>query len=242
MSERQPTKPIWEEEKVAKKTEKFGRKSHWGNNNCEFDEEEEKERVNKKKVNNLVQEKKKVNNVVLPPEIVPDLPTEFKKSIQNLGGTEATLDPSYKLPFVVPKKPRLRIQFVMGERQPTKPIWEEEMAAKKTKKTGRKIPRGSSDCEFHEEEEKKRANKKKVNNLVQEKKKVNNVVLPIKIVPDLPAKFEERIQNLGGTEATLVLQKELTAMDLSRDHRCLSLPRRKIKDKEFLDQAFLATG
>ncbi|KAI8569197.1 hypothetical protein RHMOL_Rhmol02G0260200 [Rhododendron molle] len=153
-------------------------------------------------------------------------------------------DPSYKPPFVVPKKPCLRIRFVMSERQ--RPIWEEEeKAAKKTKKTGRKNPRGSSDSKFDEEEEKnravkKRANEKKANNLVQEKKKVNNIVLQ-EIVPDLPAEFKERIQNLGGTEATLVLQKELTATDMSTSHTRLSLPRGKLKDKKFLDKAFLAT-
>ncbi|KAI8552604.1 hypothetical protein RHMOL_Rhmol06G0279500 [Rhododendron molle] len=99
-------------------------------------------------------------------------------------------------------------------------------AAKKIEKTGQKSPRGSSDCEFDEE---------------KEKKKVNNVVLPPEIVPDLPAEFEERTQKLGGTEATLVLQKELIATDMSPDHRCLSLPRGKLKDNEFLDKAFSAT-
>ncbi|KAF7149593.1 hypothetical protein RHSIM_Rhsim02G0212200 [Rhododendron simsii] len=188
-------------------------------------------------------------------------------------------DPSYKPPSVVPEKPPCRIRFVMSGRQPTKPVGEEEeapekpprriqfvmsgrqptkpvgeeeeAAGKKAEITGRKRPRGSSDWEFDEEEEKKRANKKKVNNLVQEKKKVNNlvqakkkvntVVLP-EIVPDLPAEFKERIQNLGGTEATLVLQKELTPTDVSSDHGRLSLPQGKLKDKEyFLDEAFLAT-
>ncbi|KAG5562998.1 hypothetical protein RHGRI_005666 [Rhododendron griersonianum] len=146
-------------------------------------------------------------------------------------------DPSYKPPSVVPKKPRLRIRFVMSERQPTKPIWEEEEAAgKEAEITGRKRPRGSSDWEFDEEEEKKRAIKRRAN-----KKKVNNVVFP-EIVPDLPAEFQERIRNLGGTEATLVIQKELTTTDMSTDHTRLSLPRGKLKDKEFLDKAFSATG
>ncbi|KAG5563001.1 hypothetical protein RHGRI_005669 [Rhododendron griersonianum] len=145
-------------------------------------------------------------------------------------------DPSYKPPSVLPKKPRLRIRFLMSERQPTKPIWEEEEAAgKEAEITGRKRPRGSSDWEFDEEEEKKRVIKKRAN-----KKKVNNVVLP-EIVPDLPAEFQERIRNLGGTEATLVLQKELTATDMSPDHTRMSLPRGKLKDKEFLDKAFSCT-
>ncbi|KAG5549886.1 hypothetical protein RHGRI_015004 [Rhododendron griersonianum] len=64
--------------------------------------------------------------------------------------------------------------------------------------------------------------------------KVNNVVLLPEIVPDLPAEFKERIQNLGGTMATLVIQKELEATDVSDDHKRLSLPRGKLKDKEFL--------
>ncbi|KAF7150150.1 hypothetical protein RHSIM_Rhsim02G0212100 [Rhododendron simsii] len=150
-------------------------------------------------------------------------------------------DPSYKPPSVVPEKPPRRIRFVMSGRQPTKPAREEEEAAgKKAEITGRKRPRGSSDWEFDEEEEKKTANKKKVNNMVQEKKKVNNVVLP-EIVPDLPAEFKERIRNLGGTEATLVLQKELTPTDMSLGHRRLSLPWGKLKDKKFLDKVFLAT-
>ncbi|KAG5562978.1 hypothetical protein RHGRI_005648 [Rhododendron griersonianum] len=143
-----------------------------------------------------------------------------------------------------PPEPRnpCKIRFVMSGRQPTKPVWEEENAGKKAEKTGRKRPRGSSDCEFGDEEDKdraikKRANMKKVNNLVRKRK----VVLP-EITPDLPAEFQERIRNLGGTEATLVIQKELTTTDMSTDHTRLSLPRGKLKDKEFLDKAFSATG
>ncbi|KAE9447953.1 hypothetical protein C3L33_20171, partial [Rhododendron williamsianum] len=148
-------------------------------------------------------------------------------------------DPSYKPPSVVPKKPPPKIRFVVRGRQPTNPIREEEKAGKKTEKTGRKRPRGSCNWEFDDGEEKKRAikkraNKKKVNKLVEKKMKVNNVVLLPEIVPDLPAEFKERIQNLGGTMATLVIQKELEATDVSDDHKRLSLPRGKLKDKEFL--------
>lgn len=53
-------------------------------------------------------------------------------------------DPSYKPPSVVPKKPRLRIRFVMSKRRPTKPIWEEEEAAgKEAEITGGKRPRAT---------------------------------------------------------------------------------------------------
>ncbi|KAI8556308.1 hypothetical protein RHMOL_Rhmol05G0242500 [Rhododendron molle] len=150
-----------------------------------------------------------------------------------------TQDPSYKPPSVVPKKPPPKIRFVVRARQPTNPIREEEKAGEKTEKTGRKRPRGSSNWEFDEEEEKKRAikkraNKKKVNKLVKKKMKVNNVVLLPEIVPDLPTEFKERIQNLGGTMATLVIQKELEATDVSKEHKRLSLPWGKLKDKEFL--------
>ncbi|KAF7151263.1 hypothetical protein RHSIM_Rhsim02G0212000 [Rhododendron simsii] len=161
-------------------------------------------------------------------------------------------DPSYKPPSVVPKQTPLRIRFVMSERQPTQPVWEEAKGGKKSEKTGRKRPRGSSDWEFFEEEEKnravkKRANKKNVNNLVHEKKKVNNlvqkrkVVLP-EIMPDLPVEFRERIRNLGGTEATLVIQKALFMTDVSDRHGRLSLPQSALIDKEFLsgeEKAFL---
>ncbi|KAF7151087.1 hypothetical protein RHSIM_Rhsim02G0210800 [Rhododendron simsii] len=96
-----------------------------------------------------------------------------------------------------------------------------------------KRPRGRSDCEFGDEEEKdraikKRAKMKKVNNLVRKRK----VVLP-EITPDLPDEFKERIRNLGGAKATLVIQKVLEATDVSDRHGHLSLPRSKLIDKEF---------
>ncbi|XP_058203069.1 putative B3 domain-containing protein At3g24850 [Rhododendron vialii] len=134
-----------------------------------------------------------------------------------------------------PPEPRnpFKIRFVMSGRQPTKPVREDENADKKTEKTGRKRPRGSSDCEFGGEEEKyraikKRANMKKVNNLVRKRK----VVLP-EITPDLPDEFKERIRNLGGAKATLVIQKVLEGTDVSANHGRLSLPRGKLVDKEF---------
>ncbi|KAF7151570.1 hypothetical protein RHSIM_Rhsim02G0210600 [Rhododendron simsii] len=134
-----------------------------------------------------------------------------------------------------PPEPRnpFKIPFVMRGRQPTKPVWEEEKEGKKTEKPGRKRPRGCSDCEFGDEEEKdravkKRANMKKVNNLVQKRKDV----LP-EITPDLPDEFKERIRNLGGAKATLVIQKVLEGTDVSTRHGRLSLPRGKLIDKEF---------
>ncbi|XP_058214126.1 B3 domain-containing protein At3g25182-like [Rhododendron vialii] len=146
--------------------------------------------------------------------------------------------PAYKPPPVVPKKPPPKIRFVVRGRQPTNPVREEEKAGEKTEKTGRKRPRGSSDWEFDEEEEKKRAIKKrankKVNKSVEKKMNVDNVVLLPEIVPDLPDEFKERIRNLGGTKATLVIQKELEATDVSIDHKRLSLPWGKLKDKHFV--------
>ncbi|KAI8552606.1 hypothetical protein RHMOL_Rhmol06G0279700 [Rhododendron molle] len=182
----------------------------------------------------------------------------------------------------------------MSGRQPTKPVWEEEEAAgKKAEITGRKRPRGSSDWEFDEEEEKKMAHKKKeltatdmstgqghlslpwgklkdkkfrekaflstkrngndvakmAARLIAENGKEHEIDIRqwnmskgiYNVVKDLHAEFEERIQNLGGTEATLVLKKELTATDISPDHKRLSLLRGKLKHKEFLDKAFSAT-
>ncbi|KAE9452151.1 hypothetical protein C3L33_15949, partial [Rhododendron williamsianum] len=69
---------------------------------------------------------------------------------------------------------------------------------------------------------------KKVNSLVRKRK----VVLP-EITPDLPDEFKERIRNLGGAKATLVIQKVLEATDVSDRHGRLSLPRGKLIDKEF---------
>ncbi|KAH7839701.1 hypothetical protein Vadar_007547 [Vaccinium darrowii] len=138
-------------------------------------------------------------------------------------------DTSYKPPLVGPQKPRsCKIRFVMSGRRPTEPIREEGKAARKTDETGRKRSRGSSsDCEFDEEDEKVRVNKKK--------KKVNNLVITENI-PDLPSDLKERIKNLGGTEASLVIQKGLYATDVSSGHGRLSLPWLQIKDKEFLSE------
>ncbi|KAH7839654.1 hypothetical protein Vadar_006883 [Vaccinium darrowii] len=146
---------------------------------------------------------------------------------------------------VEPKKPKsYKIRFVMSGRKPTKPIREEEKAAKRTDKTGRKRLRSCSDCEFDEEEEKDRAMKTKKKKK-KKKQKVNDFVfggLPEKR-PDLPAEFKERIQKLGGTKASLVIQKKLFPTDVSTSHKRLSIPWLQIEDKEFLsgeERAFLA--
>ncbi|KAH7839888.1 hypothetical protein Vadar_010025 [Vaccinium darrowii] len=166
-------------------------------------------------------------------EIIRELlknPNFDETDVYYLTMIELQEDPSR----VEPKKPpSFKIRFVMSGRQPTKAIREEEKEAKRTDKTGRKRLRSSSDCEFDEQEEKGKAIKKK--------KKVNDVVVP-ENRRDLPAEFKERIQNLGGNKATLVIEKDLFPTDVSTSHARLSIPWTQIKDKGFLsgeEKAFL---
>ncbi|KAH7840174.1 hypothetical protein Vadar_013717 [Vaccinium darrowii] len=118
----------------------------------------------------------------------------------------------------------IEIRFPMKEQKPIKPITEEaNMVEKFGKRTGRKRPRDV------EEEKKKR-------------KKVDIVALPEK-ERDLPAEFKDKIRELNGSDAIMVMEKELFATDVNTGNARLSLPAREI-DTRFLseeEKVFLAT-
>lgn len=130
----------------------------------------------------------------------------------------------------------IEIRFPMKEQKPIKPITEEANMVEKTeKRMGKKRPR-DEDWEFGgEEEKKKRVNRKK-------RKKVNTVALPEK-ERDLPEEFKDKIRELKGSDAIMVMEKELFATDVNTGNARLSLPAREI-DTRFLseeEKVFLAT-
>ncbi|CAK9146666.1 unnamed protein product [Ilex paraguariensis] len=64
------------------------------------------------------------------------------------------------------------------------------------------------------------------------KKKVrrNMTAIPEILPLNLPVQFKNLIQNMGGSQEMLIIQKPLYKTDLSRNHGRLSIPRKQIKN------------
>ncbi|KAH7840114.1 hypothetical protein Vadar_012818 [Vaccinium darrowii] len=135
----------------------------------------------------------------------------------------------------------IEIRFLMKEQKPIKPITEEANMVEKTEKRMGRKRRRDEDWEFGvEEEKKKRVNKKKKKK--KEEEEVNTVALPEK-ERELPEEFKDKIRELNGSDAIMVMEKKLFATDVNTGNARLSLPAREI-DLRFLseeEKVFLAT-
>ncbi|CAK9149550.1 unnamed protein product [Ilex paraguariensis] len=67
-------------------------------------------------------------------------------------------------------------------------------------------------------------------NRAKKKVKRNMTAIPEILPLPLPVQFKNLIQNMGGSQEMLIIQKPLYKTDLSRNHGRLSIPRKQIKN------------
>jgi hypothetical protein len=66
------------------------------------------------------------------------------------------------------------------------------------------------------------------------KRKINNDQIQEER-PELPLAFKEKIEELKGSDVMLVIQKELTKCDLTKNHGRLSIPEKQVINEKFLE-------